>query len=599
MYGSPSSLLAGVTLALVIVWTLFHYCDSLFFTTSFSGGTLALIICWMSFPFGTFVWWIPFIKNVVHAQGSAVTTNNKESATKPVVTHNKPDTMLRISHMTCCFLWFASFYAKTTYPKLSIVFACISILPLQCIFLFRLYTVFQDTHTQTSSYTFYICAVLSVSLIFAADISFILYAFTLSNNHSSDASVPQSAVICNVIAALWFLYISVLNAFTLAKKTRFTVWTPAALFTFISKNRSLILTAVVMTNQIYWCIQWVKLWNIWNSYSFFKELFKRSFCQCHVWFMPHTTVSALPDELWVPILWASFGVSTIILIYFWIFHFRNIFCVRPTEVTEVTGHTSLSKTLKYLHLSHVSAYIVANITWSIWWYLWLYAKEMNSEHKQILKHIFHVTSIIFGAVGNVAFLSIFVFKSYSVFHGTQYQIPRQVLYGWMTLLSFIFIAYVMFVVDIFVDIDNDLFNDMMFPSLVILNLITGFSLLYSFGSRLFTLAMTIRTPSSKKDQLLRLVSKNTLLGGVAVVVSQIFWCVEWIELYKKHHCKPRWPIWSHFICLRWTVRAVAIVMETCCVYLSLAVNKGLFGRLCGKWEHRLLMCYPKPKIKRK
>ena len=193
------------------------------------------------------------------------------------------------------------------------------------------------------------------------------------------------------------------------------------------------------------------------------------------------------------------------------------------------------------------------------------------------------------------------------------------------------------------------------PSLVILNMITGLSLLYAFGTRLWRLAMemsvsninefsaslqraksttmtgttstsgsgnekpsatdttTMSTPipmsyrNSNQDRvhewseyqkgtkldikqigLLRVIAKNTLLGGIAIIVIQIYFVFQWIELYKKNHYG--WDIWSRYLCTRYILRTVVTSIEIFCVYLSFGVNGKLFNLLCGKFANGLQLC---------
>ena len=93
---------------------------------------------------------------------------------------------------------------------------------------------------------------------------------------------------------------------------------------------------------------------------------------------------------------------------------------------------------------------------------------------------------------------------------------------------------------------------------------------------------------SKQLNLLKLISKNTLLVGVAIFVVQVYLCFEWVELYKKNNFG--WDVWSYYLCARWILRSVMMTIEILAMYLSFAANRTCFNFLCGGCQNGLQSC---------
>ena len=92
----------------------------------------------------------------------------------------------------------------------------------------------------------------------------------------------------------------------------------------------------------------------------------------------------------------------------------------------------------------------------------------------------------------------------------------------------------------------------------------------------------------KQLKLLKLISKNTLLVGIAIFVVQIYLCFEWVELYQKNN--KTWATWSYYLCARWILRSLMMVIEILAVYLSFAQNRVCFNCLCGGCQTGLQSC---------
>eukprot|EP01084_Bolivina_argentea_P182124 314478_1 len=338
-------------------------------------------------------------------------------------------------------------------------------------------------------------------------------------------------------------------------------------------------------------------------------------------------VVPVDDDTFVIIIWTSLSLGTFILLILLIFSIKNQFCIKNKYETNISQHTichvPVSKLLKYLQLFQVLGYVLCNISWILYWHFLLNTPNLDSEKRMEYKNFLHVLAIIFWAISTLSFFMLLILRLWSVFLGTEYQLPNYAFIIWTVLLTLILAGYILFIVDVYEEkIDDDLFNDIVFPGLMILNIVTGASLLYAFGSKLFALAMKMSIhdineyssrmshksmtamtdksdPSyqwveyetsldSKQINLLKVISKNTLLGGIAILIIQVYFGFQYVELYKKNHYG--WDIWSYYLCTRYILRTVSMCIEIFCVYLSFAVNRKLFKLLCGKCQNRLQLC---------
>ena len=351
-------------------------------------------------------------------------------------------------------------------------------------------------------------------------------------------------------------------------------------------------------------------------------------------------VKPVGQQVFVTILWSSLAIGTFILVALLIFSLKNFFCDGqdssgpkrnyPTR-TICNDRISLEKLLKYLQIFHICGYILSNIFWIIYWNIALNTTALTTSEKSNYLNYTNSIANIFWAFGTVSFFLLLIVRLYTVFHQTEYQLPRYAFIIWSILLFLILITYCFIIADAYNDWDDDVFNDITFPILVILNMITGLSLIYIFGAKLFKLAMIIsvsnlteyrrffettttetdidsRIPKTtitdstsyewvvhetkyidtKQVKLLKVMVKNALLGWISIIVIQIYFISEWIELYTKWHYG--WNVSSYYYCLRWMIRTIAMSIEIFCVYLSFSVNKKLFRCLCGKCANQLQIC---------
>ena len=359
-------------------------------------------------------------------------------------------------------------------------------------------------------------------------------------------------------------------------------------------------------------------------------------------------VKPVDDDAFITIIWSSLSIGTFILLLILILSIKNFFCKSSTKTKHATkkicnDRISMESVLKYLQIFHVSGYILCNISWILYWHILLNVTTLTSDQRLDYLIYTNAAATMSFAFGSLSFFSLLIFRLYSVFYQTEYQLPTYALVIWSFLLLLIFITYCLFIVDAFGDLDDDTFNNIVFPSLVILNMITGLSLIYAFGAKLWRLAMkmsinsmseykrylttttaaksttftysrsntkSLRTPTlsarttmmddsyqwveyeveldQKQIQLLKVIVKNALLGWISILVIQIYFIFQWVELNKRTHFG--WDVWSWYLCTRWILRTVVMSVEIFCVYLSFSVNKKLFGCLCGKCAKYLQIC---------
>ena len=360
-------------------------------------------------------------------------------------------------------------------------------------------------------------------------------------------------------------------------------------------------------------------------------------------------VQPVDDDTFTRIIWSSLSIGTFILVLLLIFSIKNFFCIKSKTASQrirrsrnfpsttiCNDRIPVDAALKYLQILHVSGYILCNTFWILYWYILLNPTGLSSTQRSDYLVNFNVLANIFWTVGCLSFFSLLILRLYAVFDNTVYQLPNYAFIIWTVLLFLIFICYILFIVDAYGNLDDDTFNNIVFPSLVILNIITGLSLLYVFGAKLFKLAMQMsvhdmnqfsstnqgstmtmtsdfRTRTTTKDEsykwveyetqldtkqinLLKAIAKNALLGGIGIMGIQIYFIFQWIELYKRTH--SGWAIWSYYLCTRYILRATVMSIEIFCVYLSFGANKKLYGVLCGKCANRLQLCC-QIRIKRK
>ena len=349
------------------------------------------------------------------------------------------------------------------------------------------------------------------------------------------------------------------------------------------------------------------------------------------------------DVLFTTSLWSSLAIGTFILILLLISSVKNFFCIAKDSKVSRKNHAthticndriSVEKLLKYLQIFHVCGYILSNIFWIIYWHIVLNVDTLTKNERDIYLSYSNTIANTFWAFGTLSFFLLLIVRLYSVFHGTEHKLPNYAFKIWFILLFLILNTYGLLIADNFIDWDDDTFNNIIFPALVILNMITGLSLIYTFGAKLFKLAMMISvsnlkeysrffettTTTTAKDsghsiidpartatmdesyewivhetqfdtnqiKLLKVMVKNALLGWISIIVIQIYFIFEWVQLYKKWHYD--WDVVIYYFCARWIIRAIAMCVEIFCVYLSFGVNKKLFACLCGKCANKLQIC---------
>eukprot|EP01084_Bolivina_argentea_P230861 389473_1 len=337
-------------------------------------------------------------------------------------------------------------------------------------------------------------------------------------------------------------------------------------------------------------------------------------------------VKPVDDTTFVAIIYTSLAVGTLMLMILLFCFVKNILLIHKSQgdiktvTIPIICNMKITKIAKYLAIMSVSGYILCNACWISYWSLLLGYTPVRSIIKQTnLLSTSHALSILFWCIGCLSFLSVVIFRLYTIFHGTKYQSSKYVFFIYGVLLFILLLMYLSFIIDRYTDSINDnLFNNILFPSLIIFNLLIGISLMYLFGNKLFKLANEInntvhiseskaRTNSPKYEQidnkyecesdpkyikqinLLKIICKNTLLSFLALFPIQIYLCFQWTELYFKNNYE--WNVWSYFLCCRWILRSIAMFIETLCLYLMLIDNNNLYNLLkCNKCQNILQKC---------
>ena len=220
-------------------------------------------------------------------------------------------------------------------------------------------------------------------------------------------------------------------------------------------------------------------------------------------------VQPVDDETFVRIIWISISLGTFLLLILFVLSIKNLFCRRQAASTR---SRQLSKEICNIPIDKIShilfslfhvGYITCNISWMIWWYILLEASDtLKPEQRAHFLQIFNTLSVILWALSTESFLSMLILRVHSVFHGTEYEVARWKFGVWALLLFLILVTYTLFVADIldvFDTMGDNTFNNLVFPTIIILNSITGISLLYTFGTSYSVLSFSLKlfhSPSS-------------------------------------------------------------------------------------------------------